>query len=306
MGTVVEVSVEGADSDALKQAVDAAYREMGRLSDMMNHYNPDSVVSAINSAAGRHAVAAPPELRQVLEMARRASERSHGAFDITVGSIRGWRFDPRNPARPTPAQVKAQLPLVNYRNVVVDERAGTVYLKTPGMRIDLGGIAKLYIIDAGMQVLRGHGIEHAMINGGGDVEVLGTTQGHPWRIGIRNPRAPDQLLAVLEATRGFVVSSGDYERYFVRDGKRYHHIIDPRTGNPTQGPHGVTLVSDDLATVNGLSAAVMVMGEQAGEALIRDTAGLEGLIIGRDGTIWVSPGLAPRLHRLAPDSQRAQ
>jgi thiamine biosynthesis lipoprotein len=302
MGTVVEVSVEGGDAEALKRAVDAAYREMGRLSDMMNHYHPDSVVSAINNAAGRQPVAAPPELMRVLEMARRASESSHGAFDITVGSVRGWRFNPQNPATPTPEQVRAQLPLVDYRNVVLDEHAGTVFLKRRGMRIDLGGIAKLPILDAGMRVLREHGIEHAMINGGGDVEVLGTTQGHPWRVGIRNPRAPEKLLAVLEVTSGFVVSSGDYERYFMRGGKRYHHILDPRTGYPTHGPHGVTLVSDDLATVNGLSAAVMVMGEKDGAALIRSTAGLEGLIVRRDDTLWTSPGLSARLHLLAPDN----
>ena len=187
MGTVVQVAVEGTDEALLKRATDAAYQEMSRLSDMMNHYNPQSVVSAINNAAGRQPVPVPPELMQVLTMARAVSERSHGAFDITVGSLKGWRFNPEHPELPTPAQITRQLPLVNYRHVILDETAGTVLLKQPGMRLDLGGIAKLYILDAGLKVLQKNGVAHAMLNGGGDVVVMGTTQGHPWRVGIRDP-----------------------------------------------------------------------------------------------------------------------
>lgn len=305
MGTAVEMTVEGSDDAQLRQAMNDAYQEMVRLSDMMNHYNPHSVVSAINDAAGQQAVAVPPELMQVLKMARAVSKRTHGAFDITVGSLKGWRFNPEHPEIPTPAQIRAQLPRVNYRDVILDEAAGTVYLKQPGMRMDLGGIAKLYILDAGMQVLKQHGVEHAMLNGGGDVEVMGTIQGHPWRIGIRDPRAPAQLLAAVEVTQGFVASSGDYERYFVRQGKRYHHILDPRTGYPTQGPHGVTLVANDLDQVNGLGAAIMVLGAAAGRALIEQTPGLDGLIVDRDGNLWVSPGLEQRLRFLElPGSRR--
>ena len=300
MGTAVEMALEGTDDTRLRQAMDDAYREMTRLSDMMNHYNPQSVVSAINDAAGRQPVAVPPELMQVLKMARAVSERTHGAFDITVGSLKGWRFNPEHPEMPTPAQIKAQLSRVNYRDVILDEAAGTAFLKQPGMRIDLGGIAKLYILDAGMQVLKRNGVEHAMLNGGGDVEVMGTIQGHPWRVGIRDPRAPEQLLAAVELTRGFVASSGDYERYFMRNGRRYHHILDPRTGYPTQGPHGVTLVADDLDRVNGLGAAIMVLGAAEGRELISQTPGLDGLIVDRDGSLWVSPGLEKRLHFLEP------
>ncbi len=306
MGTVVEMTLEGTDAERLKQAMDEAYREMSRLSDMMNHYDPNSVVSAINNAAGKQPVAAPPELMQVLKMARAVSERSHGAFDITVGSIKGWRFNPEHPEMPTPAQITAQLPKVNYRDVILDESAGTVYLKQPGMRIDLGGIAKLYILDAGMKLLEKLGVEHAMLNGGGDVVVNGTTHGRPWRIGIRDPRAPEKLLAVIELTRGLVASSGDYERYFIRHGQRYHHILDPRTGYPTRGPHGVTLVADELEQVNGLGAAIMVLGAAAGRALIEQTPGLDGLIVDRDGGLWVSPGLEKRLRFLEPPGSRPE
>jgi len=294
MGTLVEITAEGPDAAALRRATDAAYREMTRLSDMMNHYDPASVASAVNRAAGVRPVAVPPELMAVLRMAQAVSARTHGAFDITVGSLTGWRFRPDDPRRPAPAQVAAQLPNVDWRRLRLDARAGTAFLARRGARIDLGGIAKLYILDAGMRTLAAHDIGHAMLNGGGDVVVMGTTQGRPWRIGIRDPRAQQRLLGAVEATSGFVVSSGDYERYFVMDGKRYHHILDPRTGWPAQGPRHVTLVADTLERVNGYGTAIMVLGTAAGKKLIADTPELEGLIVDTDGSLWTSPGLAGR------------
>ncbi len=302
MGTWVEITAEGVDATRLRQATDAAYREMGRLSDMMNHYDPNSVVSAINRAAGAQPVAVPPELMAVLRMAQDVSEKTDGAFDVTVGSLSGWRFRPDDPRRPSPDSIKAQLPNVDWRRLRLDMTANTAFLERRGARIDLGGIAKLYILDAGMRTLAAHDVEHAVINGGGDVAVRGTTQGRPWRIGIRDPRAPQQLLGVVEATRGFVVSSGDYERYFIQDGKRYHHILDPRTGYPAQGPRHVTLVAERLELVNGYGTAIMVLGAAEGKRRIADTPGLEGLIVDNDGSLWVSPGLSARFTPTAPDN----
>ncbi|MBI3778200.1 MAG: FAD:protein FMN transferase [Gammaproteobacteria bacterium] len=291
MGTLVSVAVEGPRRDVLERGVNYAYREMSRLSDMMNHYNPDSVVSAINRRAGRQPVKVPRELMEVLFAARRVSERSDGAFDITVGSLTGWRFNPEKPDIPSPEHTRRVLPLVNFRHVILDENGRTVMLAQPGTRIDLGGIAKLYILDAGMRTLKQHGIAHAMINGGGDVVVLGEHLGRPWRIGIRHPRRDGTLLGAVELTRGWVVTSGDYERYFLRDGKRYHHILDPRTGYPTEGPQQVTLVADDVGLVNGYSLAIMVQGEEWGRDLIARTPGLSGLIVSHDGEVWTSPGM---------------
>ncbi|MCC6532999.1 MAG: FAD:protein FMN transferase [Burkholderiales bacterium] len=293
MGTVVEISAEGADRDHLVLAVDSAYRAMERLSAMMNHYDPHSVVSAINDAAGVHAVPAPAELREVLAMARSVSERTGGAFDITVGSLKGWRFDPRNPSRPDAAQIERQRPLIDYRDVVVDADKGTVALRRAGQRIDLGGIAKLYILREGMKVLASHGIARALVNGGGD--VVARTPDRAWRVGIRDPRRPGELLGALAVTTGYVVSSGDYERFFVEGGKRYHHILDPRTGTPAEGPHHVTLVAERMEDVNGIATAIMVLGVDAGKKLVAATPGLEGLIVDRDYTSWMSPGLTSRL-----------
>lgn len=295
MGTVVEITVEGSDAAALHAAVDAAYREMGRLSDMMNHYDPRSIVSAINDAAGIRAVAAPPELMEVLGMARRVSERTQGAFDITIGALRGWRFRADDPRVPSREEIDAQLKRVDFHKLQLDARAGTALLAERGMRIDLGGIAKLYIVRAGMRVLARHGVRRALVNGGGDVAVTAPAPSRAWRIGVRDPRAPENLLGVLELRHGFVISSGDYERSFIRDGKRYHHILDPRTGFPSHGPRGVTLVARDMLAVNGFSLAIMVLGKEEGIRLVRSTPGLEGLIVDRDGSLWMSSGFSARL-----------
>ncbi len=292
MGTLVSVTVEGPRRDVLERGMNDAYREMSRLSDMMNHYNPDSVVSAINRQAGKQPVKVPRELMEVLLAARRVSERSDGALDITVGSLTGWRFNPEQPGIPSPEQIRRALPLVNFRHVILDEASRTVMLAQPGTRIDLGGIAKLYILDAGMRTLKQRGITNAMINGGGDVIVIGEHRGRPWRIGIRHPRRDGTLLGAVELTRGWVVTSGDYERYFFRDGKRYHHILDPRTGYPAEGPQQVTLVADDVELINGYSLAIMVRGEEWGRDLIARTPGLlSGLIVSHDGRVWASPGM---------------
>jgi thiamine biosynthesis lipoprotein len=295
MGTVVEISVEHPDREKAQASVEAAFREMNRLSDMMNHYNPASVVSAINDGAGKKDVPVPPELREVLAMAQALSQRTDGAFDITIGSLKGWRFNPDDPRTPAAGDIDRQKALINYRDVLVDEDKGTARLRRAGQRIDLGGIAKLYILRAGMNTLAAQGIERALVNGGGDVVARAHAQGKPWRVGIRDPRKSEALLGVLEVRNGFVVSSGDYERYFIKDGKRYHHILDPRTGYPVDGPQHVTLVSEKIEEVNGVSTSIMVLGADLGRLLIERTKGLDGLIVDRDGTRWVSAGLEERL-----------
>lgn len=300
MGTLVEIQAEGLEEHRLRLAVSASYSEMDRLIKILSHYDPDSVVSEVNRQAGIRPVATPPELMEVLKMARRVSERSGGAFDITIGGLKGWRFDPQQPRMPSSEEIRAQLPRVDYRRVRLDEDAGQVFLERPGMRLDLGGIAKLYILDAGMKTLMRHGIRRALVNGGGDVLVLGRPGERPWRIGIRHPRREGELLGVIELERGLVVSSGDYERYFILDGKRYHHILDPRTGHPTEGLQHVTLVAETLEAVNGYSAAIMVLGPEQGRILIETTPGLEGLLVLSDGSLWVSPGLRPVLELTAP------
>lgn len=295
MGTRVDVAVQGDDPLQLEAAIAAAYARMEALVRMMSHYEPTSRVAAINLAAGVQPVAVEPELMDVLLMAQRMSRRSGGAFDVTIGSVGRWHFDARDPRMPAPGHIAAHLADVDWRQLVVDRAAGTAYLQRRGMRIDPGGIAKLPILAAGLQVLQRHGVEQALVNGGGDVVAAGGAAQRPWRVGIRDPRQPGRLLAALDVRDGFVASSGDYERFFVRDGRRYHHVLDPKTGYPARGARGVTLVGSDLASVNGLGAAAMVLGAAAGRDLIRATPGVQGLVAGSNGALWISPGLRERL-----------
>ena len=298
MGTRVDLTLQGDDPLVLPAAADAAFAEMTRLADMMSRYRSTSVVSAINLLAGLQPVAVPPELLQVLLMARQAAQASGGDFDTTVGSLRDWNFDPDHPSIPTARQISEQLSLVDQKKgLVIDERAGTAYLAKRGMRLDLGGIAKLPILQAGMRQLQRLGVANAMINGGGDVMVTGQLNGRPWRVGLRDPRQPDRLLGVVSLNQGFVAASGDYERFVMHQGRRLHHILDPRTGYPTQGPHGVALISDQLDAINGLGAAIMVAGAKAGRDRVTQIAGLDALIVDADNSLWCSPGMASRLSR---------
>lgn len=293
MGTRVDMAAQSADAALLRPAVDAAFARMAALAAEMSRYAPTSRVSAIGLAAGLQPVPISKELLTVLEMAQSVSGRSGGAFDITVGSVGNWHFDPQAPQMPAPAYIASHLSSVGYRQLVVDRRAGTAYLPRRGMRLDLGGIAKLYILQAGMDILREHGVDTALLNGGGDVLAMSGAGAAPWRVGVRDPRQPERLIGVLALRRGFVASSGDYERCFVRDGRRYHHVLDPSTGYPAQGPHGVTLVGEALEGVNGIGAAAMVLGRDA-PALIRHS-GVEALIAHRDDSVWMTPGMRARL-----------
>lgn len=298
MGTRVDLTLQGDDPAVLPAAAAAAFAEMTRLANMMSRYRSTSALNAINLMAGLQPVPVPPELLRVLLMARQAAQASAGAFDSTVGSLRDWDFSPDHPSIATPQQIAQQLRLVDQANGLrLDQRAGSAYLTQRGMRLDLGGIAKLPILQAGLRQLQALGLANAMINGGGDVLVMGQLNGRPWRVGLRDPRQPAQLLGVVSLNQGFVAASGDYERFVLQQGKRWHHILDPRTGYPTRGPHGVTLISEHLEAINGLGTAIMVTGAQAGRARVARSAGLDALIVDADRSLWLSPGMAQRLKR---------
>lgn len=296
MGTQVDLTLQGEDPALLSVAADDAYTEMTRLTHMMSRYRSTSVVNAINRMAGLQPVSVAPELMQVLLMARLAGQASQGGFDATVGSLHGWNFSAEHPAIPTAQQIAAQRTLVDQKNgLLLDTRVGTAYLTQRGMRLDLGGIAKLPILQAGLRRLERYGVKNAMLNGGGDVLVMGLLNGRPWRVGLRDPRQPARILGVVSLNRGIVAASGDYERYVMHQGRRLHHILDPRTGYPTQGPHGVALISESLEDINGLGAAIMVTGGAAGRKRLESLPRVDGLIVDSDNSLWLSSGMKRRL-----------
>lgn len=291
MGTRVEMVLpDAADASA---ATEAAWAEMQRLERLMSRYRAESLVSALHRQAGRGTVDAPPELIAVLRRAATLSERTHGGFDISVGAYDGWSFDPAAPRRPSAQELQEERRLVNHRDVQI--QGPRVRLARPGMRIDLGGVAKLPILQAGMQALERHGIRHAMLNGGGDVLTRGQLHGQDWRVGLRDPRAPEKLLGVVTLRDGCVASSGDYERTFQQGGRRYHHVLDPRTGWPTEGVRGVALIARDADTVNGIGASVMVSGPVRGLDLMASLPGVDSLLVDAGGEIHTRGRVAQRL-----------
>lgn len=303
MGTRVDIAVPLSDAGTQQQAdqaMERAFAEMQRLEALMSRYRADSDVARLAAAAGRQPVRVAPEVLAVLRTAQRLHQGSAGAFDPTVGALDGWHFDGAPQAVPATAEIARALRLVDGRSLVLDERAGTAYLARPGMRLDLGGVAKLPILQAGLQMLAREGVPDALVNGGGDVLVAGSNHGQPWRVGVRDPAAPQRLLGVLALQgRAVVASSGDYERGFMHQGRRLHHVLDPRTGWPTRGVHGVALLARDVDEVNGWGTALMVQGPAQAAAWSARHPGVELLVAGVDGTRWTSPGMTARLQPVA-------
>ena len=300
MGTRVDIVADGGDARQLQAAIGLAFEEMQRLEALLSRYREDSVVRRIGAAAGRHPVAVSPEVMTVLAGAQRVWRESAGAFDPTVGALSGWHFEPGQQAMPAAGEITAALRHVGARQLHLDERAGTAYLAGRGMALDLGGIAKLPILAAGLRVLEREGVANALINGGGDVLASGRLQGRPWRIGVRDPRAPEKLLGAI-AVEGFgvVASSGDYERGFVHQGRRLHHVLDPQTGWPTAGVHGVALLARDVQAVNGWGTALMVQGMAAVPAWSAGHPDVAVLAAGSDGALWQSSGMGAALKPVA-------
>lgn len=296
MGTRVDVVAQGDGAAAAARiAVAAAFDEMARLERMMSRYRDDNPLAELHRRAGRASVRLPAEMLRVLHMGQQAAQRSGGAFDMTVGAYAAWRFDGAASELPDAHTLRAQQRLVDHRQLQLDMDAGQAYLARPGMKLDLGGVAKLPILEAGMAVLQAHGIRNAMLNGGGDVRVSGRLEDRPWRIGLRDPRAPQQLIGKLELQgEHWVAASGDYERGFWRDGRYYHHVIDPASGQPSAGLRGVALVAPGFEAINGLGAALMVKGLEAGRPLL--PPGADALLV-PSGTAspWMTPDMARRL-----------
>lgn len=303
MGTQVDLSLDGAPRARLEAARDAAWAEMARLAAMMSRYRPGNPLDRLCRAAGREPVGIPREMFDILRAGRQLSISTGGAFDMSVGVL-DWHFDtPEELVLPKDSQIRSQLKLVGYRDLILNDCECSAWLRRPGMRLDLGGVAKLPILAAGMAVIERHGVPAAMLNGGGDVLVRSSgARARPWRIGIRDAAHPERLLAVLPLHQGVVASSGDYERGFTLGGRRYHHVLDPATGYPTEQVHGVTLVADTVDEVNGLGTATMVLGPDRGAALLAASPARQAMLVRADGGLWAKPALAARLE--PPPGQR--
>jgi thiamine biosynthesis lipoprotein len=302
MGTLVEVvwraTGEGTDAEAVRSTLDG----MEALSSRMSLYAPASELVEINAAAGKAPVKVSEELLDLIEKSLTLSRMTGGAFDVTVGSVEAvWGDIQRAGGGRVPGEeaVREALDRVGYERVRVDREMKTVFLEKEGMRLDLGGIAKGYIVDQAMAWLNSRGLRDVLINAGGDILASGGAESPPWRIGVQDPFEKGRLLGFFSLQQGAVVTSGTYERYFEEDGRRFAHIMDPATGRPVEGLLSATVIAEETFLADALATAVMVKGRQEGIAMLGRFPGARGVFVERDGTIWVAEGLKDLLE-LAP------
>ena len=304
MATRIAVDLpDGPEAERLAQTVFATFREVEAT---MNEWKAGSPLAEVNRHAGVQSVAVPTDLLACLRAGVEISRRSGGAFSVTWAALWGlWDFRAPHPVPPDPARIAARLPLIDDALVEIDEAAGTVGLPRPGMVIGLGGIAKGWALDRAGAALRTSGLRDFLISAGGQILAAGhSPSGQPWRVGVRDPRGvPEDWFVLVEAKDASVSTSGDYERFFLHEGRRYHHILDPKTGMPSVGLRAATVIAPDATLADGLSTAVMVLGADRGLALVAGYPGVEVVMVDGKGQVLTSPGLAGELVLRHPPSE---
>jgi thiamine biosynthesis lipoprotein len=292
MGTEVSVYLWHDDPARGQQALEAVFTEAERINQLMSTYIEDSPISDLNRRAASEAVNAGSELFTLVQRSLDVSELTDGAFDVTYESV-GQHYDFRQRQRPDDDTIAAKTALIDYRYIELDSAAGTIRFQRDGVRINLGGIAKGYVVERGVAILKDHGVTSAIVTAGGDTRLLGDRRGRPWLVGIRDPREDGKVAMSLPLADEAVSTSGDYERYFDEDGVRYHHIISPDTGKPAGEVHSATVFGPDAVITDALSTSVFVMGVDKGLRMIATLPAYESVVIDSSGQVYYSDGLQP-------------
>ncbi|MBV1880845.1 MAG: FAD:protein FMN transferase [Pseudomonadales bacterium] len=289
MGTSVMVELWHVDSELSEAIVDEVFQEIYRIENLMSPYLPDSGLSRINQNAYSMAVKPDAELFAVIEQALLFSVKTEGAFDISFASV-GHRFNYREGKKPNAIEFEKLRSLIDYRLIKLNPQNKTIRFQRSGVKLDLGGIAKGYAVDKAIELLRQWGIQYAIVTAGGDSRILGDRKGRPWIVGIKNPRA-DNVLISLPLENAAVSTSGDYERFFEKEGVRYHHIINPKTGHSADSLRSVTIIGDDAMMTDALSTSVFVMGIHDGLALLESIEDISGVLIDQANNVHYTSDL---------------
>jgi thiamine biosynthesis lipoprotein len=306
MGTQVVLAAftsEAFDEPSLRKKLRKAYDEIKRLELLMTTWREDSEISRVNAAAGKKPVEVGPESLAVIQKSLWIAKESGGLFDITFEAMHGvWKFDQDLEARvPSKDVIDERRKLIDYKKLKVDEKKRTVMIEKEGMKINLGGIAKGYAIDAAARVLREEGLTSFFAQAGGDLYVAGRKpDGAPWRVGVRDPRGKHagDYFAMLEVEDHAFSTAGDYERSFVLEGKRYHHIIDPRTGYPATASRSVTVWAHDALTADAIDDAVFILGVEKGMKLVESIEDCGAVIVDAKNKVWISERLKGKVQML--------
>lgn len=294
LGTVVEIKVIDADPQKAKQALENSFNEISRIEKLMSHFDPDSALSQLN----KQGYSGDTELCALIFKAVEISKITDGGFDVTVGPLMNlWDFKAQFPRVPSAQQISRTLQNIGYQYINIDSNKNRIMIKK-GIDIDLGGIAKGYAADQAIAVLQKEGIRTALVNAGGDIRVIGDKE---WHIGLKNPRGKDILAAITVKDKA-VITSGDYERYFIKEGKRYHHILNPNTGYPADLCQSVTVIAPTATAAVALAKGIFVAGPLKGLKIAASQAQTETIIIDNQGRLYVSAGLVKtgNTYRLNP------
>lgn len=305
MGTLVTVTGVAPTDSQSQKAVAAAFREIHRLEELLSTWIPASELSRVNAAAGRDAIAVSPETFELLARSMDIAELTEGGFNIAVGpAVEAWSVTERMriPDKDELDRLKA---FVDPAQIRLDGRARTVFLLKQGMRIDVGGIGKGFAADRAVAVMQAAGATAGVVALSGDIKTFGRFPGGArFQFGIRHPRNEGAILATLDMEDEAISTAGDYERFFERDGVRYHHILDPATLEPARRCQSVTVIASEGTLADGLDTGLFVMGPERGMALVERLEGVEAVIVDHEGKVLVSSGLKNRLRLHEPAGER--
>jgi len=294
MGNRFEITVVGDDPLWVDKRIDDAVEEIKRIEKLFTTFDESSQTNLINRKAGIAPVKVDREMYDLIERSKKISTLTQGAFDITYGSIdkRLWNFDKTMTSLPDAQTAKKLVRLINYRNVILDEKNCTVFLKEKGMRIGFGGIGKGYAAEKAKSLLQQKGVKSGIINAAGDLTAWGhQPNGKPWTIGIADPNTTKQAFSFLEITNTSIATSGNYEKFILIDGKKYSHTIDPKTGLPVRGIKSVTIICPNAEIADAMATPVMIMGIKTGLDMLNQMKGVAGIIIDDNDKIYTTKNI---------------
>ncbi len=296
LGTMINISLIADTRETGVRASTAAFSEIARIEALMSPKLADSDIARINREASRVPVSVSGETFELIRASIGVSRETDGAFDISFASLGGlWRLGDDNFQRPEPRLVARALRLVDYRKIVLEDKARRVFLALPGMRLGLGGIAKGYALGCAARALGREGVRASIVDAGGDILVGGDKFGRPWRVGLMHPREKEIILALTLGDGEAVVTSGDYERFAVYRGVRYHHILDPKTGFPARGFSSVSVIGSDPVKADAYATALFVMGGVRARRFASTHPEIELILIDEEMRIAASRGLKGRV-----------
>ena len=300
MGTLVAITAVGRTQEEANAAITAGFQEVKRLEQLLSTWIPDSELSQVNAAAGRSAVRVSLETMVLVRKSLQVAEMTEGAFNIAIGpAVDAWNIS-AEPRLPTAEELAALKPLIDLQHVHTDVWERTIYLERPGMRVDVGGIGKGYAADQAVLMMKKAGAIAGVVALSGDIKAFGRLpDGGAFRVGIQHPRKEGEILAEIDLQDEAISTAGDYERFFEKDGIRYHHILDPRTLQPARGCQSVSVIAKEGIWADGLDTGIFVLGAERGMELVEQLEDVEAIIVDRDGRVLISSGLRNRV-RLSP------